>query len=411
MPAKQYDVLVYGASSFVGRLLCQYLDSHFNQLDGEKLNWLIAGRDESKLAQLSQELGYQPRYRVVDAMDEAGLLTAFADTKVVVSCAGPYALYGELVLKACIDNGVDYCDLCGEVQWIKAMQDKYQTQAEASGSRIVNCCGFDSLPSDLGVYYTQKMALQTFGRYSKKISMRVRALRGSASGGTIASMVNIAREASTDKKVRRLLANPYALCDEQGLTSPALQQTAQYDITFMRWTAPFVMAAINTPIVLRSNELQAFPYGHDFCYDEAIISGKGWRGWMKASSLAATLGTFFVAAGIKPSREVLEKYLLPKPGTGPSDQAQKSGFFDIRFCAFDQSGKQMRVKVTGQGDPGYASTSKMLGQACASIALDFHADKNKTGATGGFCTPASFFGDALIARLQSHADIVFELMP
>lgn len=411
MPSAKYDLLVYAASSFVGQLLCEYLDSHFNQAGQESLNWIIAGRNQQKLEQLSQRLHYRPDIKAVDASNKEGLLQAFSETKVVVTCAGPYALYGESVLSACIESSTDYCDLCGEVQWIKAMQDKYHAQAQASGARIIHCCGFDSLPSDLGVYYSQKMALQTFGRYSKKISMRVRALRGTASGGTIASMVNIAREAAGNKHTRRLLANPYALCDEQALGSPALQQTAKFDLTFMRWTAPFVMASINTPIVLRSNALQDYPYGRDFCYDEAIISGKGWRGWMKASSLAATLGTFFIAAGIKPSRELLEKYLLPKPGTGPSDLAQKSGFFDLRFCAFDESGRQMRVKVTGQGDPGYASTSKMLGQACASIALDFHQGNNKTGAKGGFWTPASFFADALIARLQSQAEIKFELMP
>lgn len=411
MPKKQYDLIIYAASSFVGQLLCRYIDEQFNHPQQECFSWAIAGRNFTKLSQLSESLTYQPVVLKADTADQQALTDLCQQSKLICTTAGPYALYGEPLLKACVETGTDYCDLCGELPWLKAMIDKYHEQAQQSGARIIPCCGFDSIPSDLGVYYTQKIALETFGNHCQKISMRVRALRGSASGGTIASMVNIAKEAANEPKKRRLLANPYALCQKKLKGSPKLQTQTKFDATFMRWTSPFIMASINTPVVLRSNELLGHPYGQDFSYDEAILAGKGWKGWLRASGLTATLRSFFLASSIKASRQLLEKHLLPKPGIGPSPLSQQSGFFDMRFCGFDESSAQsIRIKLTGQGDPGYASTSKMLGQVCGSVILDFYKKGKKTGPAGGFWTPSSFFGDILIKRLESAADIKFEIM-
>ena len=404
---QQRHLTVFGATSFVGQILTRYLYGRFGT-DGD-LRWAIAGRSERKLRELHGSL-YPKAAKlpqiVANAGDEKALREMCAESRVVISTVGPYALYGEPLVKICANTGTDYCDLTGEVQWIRRMIRKYEGAARASGARIVHCCGFDSIPSDLGVHFLQKHAMQKYGRTCPRVKLRVKAMRGGASGGTIASMLNVVKEASDDPELRRELANPYSLCPD-GYT-PQLRQPnislAEYDTDFKSWIAPFVMAAVNTRIVHRTNALSKQAYGADFRYDEAVLRGDGFKGRAAATSMGAGLGAFMAAAAVPPTRWVLERF-LPGPGEGPSPEEQRNGFFDIRIFGRTE-GHTLQVKVTGDRDPGYGSTGKMLGQAGACLALD----TPKASTPGGFWTPATIFGDRLIERLTRYSGLRFELV-
>jgi len=404
---QQRHLTVFGATSFVGQILTRYLYGRFGT-DGD-LRWAIAGRSEKKLRELHGSL-YPKAAKlpqiVANAGDEKALREMCAESRVVISTVGPYALYGEPLVKICANTGTDYCDLTGEVQWIRRMIRKYEGAARASGARIVHCCGFDSIPSDLGVHFLQKHAMQKYGRTCPRVKLRVKAMRGGASGGTIASMLNVVKEAADDAELRRELANPYSLCPD-GYT-PQLRQPnvslAEYDTDFKSWIAPFVMAAINTRIVHRTNALSKQAYGADFRYDEAVLRGDGFKGRAAATSMGAGLGAFMAAAAVPPTRWVLERF-LPGPGEGPSPEEQRNGFFDIRILGRTE-GHTLQVKVTGDRDPGYGSTGKMLGQAGACLALD----TPKANTPGGFWTPATIFGDRLIDRLTRYSGLRFEVV-
>jgi short subunit dehydrogenase-like uncharacterized protein len=322
---------------------------------------------------------------------------------------GPYALYGEALVRACAQTGVDYCDLSGEVQWIRRMIERYEEAARHNGARIVHCCGFDSIPSDLGVHVLQQHALQAFGEPCEEINMRVRAMRGGFSGGTAASLLNVARELSANPALRKELANPYSLCQlgvaAEGL-APVRQRATQLfarDLAAGGWISPFIMAAINTRIVHRSNALSAGRYSRAFRYDEAVSTGRGLRGCLTAVGAGVGLSVFMLASAWGPTRAALQRF-LPAPGEGPSPDAQARGFFDLRFFGRSASGRAVRVKVTGDRDPGYGSTAKMLGEAAMCLALDVP----RGAVAGGFWTPATIFGDLLVARLEAHAGLRFE---
>lgn len=409
MQEPQYDLVVFGATSFVGQILCRYLTDMFGT-KGE-LKWAAAGRSQSKLESLKMALGRKATelpLLVADAADEPALRNLCGQTRVVISTVGPYALFGEPLVKVCAETGTDYCDLTGEVQWIRRMIERYEPAAQASGARIVHCCGFDSIPSDMGVYFLQQQARARLGAPCTRVKMRVKAARGEFSGGTVASLMNVVKEASHDPALRKELANPYSLCppDHSFIARQPNVKSAEFDPDFNAWMAPFVMAAINTRIVHRSNALFEKAYGHNFIYEEAMLTGRGVKGRMSAYGLTGAMGGFMVASAIKPTRWALERFVLPKPGEGPSPEAQKRGFYDLRFLGTTTEGKALRVKVTGDQDPGYGSTGKMLGQAGACLALDIaKADK-----PGGFWTPSTIFGDNLLLRLSRYAGVKFEVL-
>lgn len=407
--SSQFDIVVFGATSFVGQILVQYLSDQFNQPDKESLKWAIAGRSQAKLDEVKAKI-QQPELTTIiaDAQDEAAIKAMCDQAKVIISTVGPYALYGETLVKVCAETGTDYCDLTGEVQWIDRMLKKYEATAKASGARIVHCSGFDSIPSDMGVYFTQREAKKSLGEYCNNISMRVKAAKGGASGGTIASILNITEEVMKDPALRKDLVNPYLVCPE-GHGYKARQfdtKKPTFDKNFNGWTAPFVMAGINTRIVFRSNALAGSPYGKDFKYDEAMLVGKGFKGRLTATGIVAGLGVFFIGAALKPTRWVLENYVLPKPGEGPTPKEQVEGYYDIRFIGKTATGKEIRSKVVGQGDPGYGSTSQMLGQVGVCLALDTELMANKEG---GFWTTSTLLGDRLIERLEKDAQLKFEI--
>jgi short subunit dehydrogenase-like uncharacterized protein len=411
MTAPAYDLVVFGASSFVGQILTRYLAEY---LPGEApaLRWAIAGRSASKLDELKRALGPQGENLptiIADAANEAQLQALCGQTRVVVSTVGPYALYGEPLVKVCAETGTDYCDLTGEVQWIKRMQDKYEAAAKQSGARIVHCCGFDSVPSDMGVYFLQQQAQQQWGAPATQVKMRVKTLKGGASGGTIASIINVAQEAAADPALRKELMNPYSICPPgHGFTARQhAVRGVEYDSDFGVWTGPFLMAAINERVVHRSNALSGNAYGNTFTYNEATLTGPGFKGRLTAFAFVFGLGFFMLGVMIAPIRKLLERFLLPKPGEGPSPEAQRAGRYDLRFLGRSATGQVLNVKVTGDRDPGYGSTSKMLGQAAISLALD-HPQEGGKG--GGFWTPATLFDQRYIERLTRHAGLGFEVV-
>lgn len=402
MTAKPYDIAVFGATSFVGQILCRVLAQQLG-FNGA-LRWSIAGRSREKLRALRESLAAGEALlpeQIADARDEASLAAICAKSRVVVSTVGPYALYGEPLVRACAAAGVDYCDLSGEPLWIRRMIDLYESQARASGARMVPSCGFDSIPSDMGVYFVQQEARRRFGQPCSHVKMRVKAMRGGASGGSVASMLNAVKELAGNGALRKALANPYALCPPGGAakTRQASNSRPCYDPDFETWLAPFVMAPVNTKIVHRSNALSRDSYGAGFRYDEAMLA----KSRAKAYAIAAALGGFATASAIPPMRWALRRFVLPAPGEGPAPEDRKKGFFDLRFLGKTPDGRLIRAKVTGDGDPGYNSTSKMLAQAAIGLARLDRAD-----APGGFFTPATLFGDSLIKALQANAGVAFE---
>jgi short subunit dehydrogenase-like uncharacterized protein len=410
-----YDIVVFGATSFVGKVLCRYLLAQYtNSVDAPR--WAIAARSEAKLNAFLQTLaaeGFDTASLttiIADSGDESSLRAMCKQTNVLISTVGPYALFGEPLVKVCAELGTDYCDLTGETPWVARMIEKYESTAKLSGARIVHCCGFDSIPSDMGVWFLQAQAKKRFKAPCPTVTMRVKRMQGTASGGTIASLLNVMKEAAKDAKLRKILANPYAMCpnDFTPKTKQFNQLLAAYDKNFDTWTAPFIMAGVNTRVVFRSNALLKGIYsetGTPFTYNEAMMMGEGTMGRLKAMQFAAGLGGFAVAAAVKPSRWVLEK-LMPKPGEGPSLEAQAAGFFDLRFHGRTLAGDEIKVKVTGDKDPGYGSTGKMLGQAAMCLAFDVPKEKY----AGGFWTPASLLGNSLVKRLQTSAGLHFDVL-
>tara|TARA_B110000977_G_scaffold11382_2_gene14723 strand:+ start:618 stop:1847 length:1230 start_codon:yes stop_codon:yes gene_type:complete len=408
MTKPSFDLIVYGATSFVGQILTRYLVEHVGV--NKTVNWAIAGRSASKLDALKTSLGTAGddlTVIIADADNADALAHMAKSTRVIATTVGPYALYGEALVKACAENGTDYCDLCGEAYWIKRMIVKYADAAKQSGARIVSCCGFDSIPSDLGVHFLQQHGQQRFGRYFNSIKLAVNAMKGGASGGTLASMIEAVKAAKSDPKLRKDMNNPYILCPEiPDLRHPQVSiKGPAYDADFQRWSAPFIMEAINARVVLRSNMLLGMAYGDDFLYREQMITGKGFKGRLSAIGLTAGLGLFAVTVIINPLRAFMQRYVLPKPGEGPSPEAQLAGYFDLSLLGKNEDGKTLKVRVTGDRDPGYGCTAKMLAQASLCLAFDITEEQ----CNGGFWTPATAMGDQLTDRLTQHAGMTFTI--
>ena len=406
-----YAVVLYGATSFVGQITAHYLANFLSankDKSGSEINWAIAGRDQEKLNELQSKLTSTVDIIIANSDDAASLDAMTEQTQVIISTVGPYLKYGEPLIKSCVDNGTDYVDLTGEAIFIKDMMDKYQEAAKQSGARIVNSCGFDSIPSDLGVYFTQKQAEAKFDSACDVIHMRVKAAKGGLSGGTIASMATIFEEVGQDKSRRKQVANPYLLNDDKDAPNARQSNVSkpEYDSEHQRWLAPFVMASINTRIVHRSNQLLGYEYGREFKYDEAMWMKDGIKGKLTSYALSAGLLGFATAMMITPSRELLSKHVLPKSGSGPSKEEQENGYFDIRLFGQTPNKDSITTKVTGDKDPGYGSTSRMLSQAALCLAQDISKEEVK----GGFWTPASAMGDKLLGRLEKHAGLSFDVI-
>ncbi len=386
---KAFDLVVHGATGFTGRLVVEYLVQHYP--NGGPLRWAMGGRSADKLAAVRDEVGAPANTPLVvtDSADPASLNALMAQTRLVLTTVGPYQLYGNELVAACAASGVDYVDLCGEPAWMRQMIDAHEALARSSGARIVFSCGFDSIPFDLGVWMLQQEMQARFGNPASRVRGRVRKMKGTFSGGTAASLKATMVAAQNDPRVLELLRNPFSLTP--GFEGPRQPSGAKpmLEEALGSWAAPFVMAAINTRNVHRSNFLLQHAYGTDFVYDEMLLTGPGEKGEAMANAVAAdkSLG----AEG------------GPKPGEGPSKAEREAGFYDVLFLGHDAAGHSVRVGVKGDRDPGYGSTSKMIAEAAVCLLQD------ATSTAGGIWTPASAMAAPLMTRLQKNAGLSFAL--
>ncbi|WDI32358.1 saccharopine dehydrogenase NADP-binding domain-containing protein [Hyphococcus flavus] len=401
---REFDVIVWGASGFTGRLVAEYLNRQYglNSDAPNNVKWAMAGRNAGKLGEVAESIGAGEAPLITAEAGNAKSLGEMARrAKAIVTTVGPYQLYGEPLVAACAAAGTDYVDLSGEPPFMRRMIDTYQDQAAASGARIVHSCGFDSIPFDLGVYYVQKLAREKFGRPASEVKGRVLAVKGGASGGTVASML-ATMERIGDPFVRKVMRDPYSLAPDENAARPRQPggNKPHYDADAKKWVAPFIMAPINTRNVHRSNMLMDYAYGGRFRYSEMMAAPNG----PAAYAMAGGMGGFAGALAKPPSRVLLKKTVLPKPGEGPSKAQREAGFYKVLFIARDESGETVSAVVKGDRDPGYGSTSKLIAEAALCLAFDISHEETP----GGVSTPAAAMGDKLITRLQEKAGLTFE---
>ncbi len=384
----KFDIIVYGATGFTGQLVAEYLAAQYR--NDKQLKWAMAGRSLDKLAHVRDAIGApaDTPLIVADSSDAASLKAMIDRTRSIVTTVGPYLLHGNELLAACAASGTDYFDLCGEVPWMRRMIDAHQATAQASGARIVFSCGYDSLPFELGVYFCEETAKKAIGAPVARVKGRIRAMKGTFSGGTAASGKAIFDAAAKDPSLLPLLRDAFALTPGfQGPKQPPGNRPV-FDDDLQTWLAPFFMANINTRNVHRSNALMGFPYGRDFVYDEMQITGPGEEGEATAKRIVAANNNLTSSAG-------------PKPGEGPSKEERETGYYDLLFVGIAPDGRQVRVSVKGDRDPGYGSTSKMIAE-CAICLL-----RDAPDVPAGIWTPGAAMQERLIKRLVDNAGLTF----
>ena len=403
---RDFDIVVWGATGFTGRLVAEYL---FAKYGTDSFRWALAGRSTKRLDEVRTAVGASEEQLPIlrATLDDLPSISALVRrTRVICSTVGPYARYGTDLLAACAREGTHYCDLTGEVHWMRRMIDSYQDEAAASGARIVHSCGFDCIPSDLGVFFVQQAMRERHGVTSHYVRGRVAGFKGGSSGGTAASMLNMLEEASKDPEVRRVMEHPYGLNPKDARSGPDAPDTLAplWDEDFEQWTGPFMMAGVDTRVVRRSNALLGHPYGKGFRYEEGILCGPGRGGYLRAALTGGALATLMGAGAYPATRRALS-WAMPSPGKGPSAKQREAGFWDLRFFAEHPSNPEKHVwaRVTGDRDPGYGSTSKMLGEATVCLAQD------PLESAAGLLTPTAAMGEALITRLVESAGVKFEI--
>ncbi len=380
--AREFDMIVYGASGFTGRLIVEYLIAR--KIKG----WAMGGRSLEKLAEVRDLIG-APKDTPLVAADSDDVIAVKAmceRARVIITTVGPYQLYGNKLVAVCAETGTDYVDLCGEPAWMREMIDAHDETARKSGARIVFSCGFDSIPFDLGVWFLQQEAIKKFGKPIARVKGRMRKMQGGASGGTIASLTATMKAAAKNPKIIGLLKSSFALTP--GFEGPSQPSglVPEYDRATGTWTAPFVMAPINTKNVHRTNFLLDHAYGKDFVYDEMIITTIGEAGKAMAEAIAK--------ANPFGDSKVL-------PGDGPSKEERENGFYDILFIGENPDDSEIRVCVKGDRDPGYGSTSKMIAESALTLL--------ETKTDGGVVTPGGIIAAPLLKRLEAHAGLSFSL--
>jgi short subunit dehydrogenase-like uncharacterized protein len=389
MSSSKLDIVVYGATGFTGQLVAEYLAAHYR--DGSP-KWAMAGRSKDKLTAVRDAIGApsDTPLIVADSSDAAALQAMVGQTRSVISTVGPYQLYGNELIAACVESGTDYFDLCGEPVWMRQMIDKHEAAAKASGARIVFSCGFDSVPFELGTFFVQDEAKRVFGATAQRVKGRVRDMRGTLSGGTAASAKATFDAVAKDLSLVAILNNPFALTP--GFDGPKQPRGSKpaYEEDLKSWAAPFMMALINTRNVHRSNMLMGFPYGKEFVYDEMVLTGPGEKGEANAKKVMA-LNTEKTGPG------------APKPGEGPSKEERENGLYDLLYVAIAPDGREVRAGIKGDRDPGYGSTSKMISE-CAICLL-----RDTPDVPAGFWTPGAAMQHKLIKRLVEHAGLTFEV--
>lgn len=386
--AREIGIVVYGATGYTGKLVAEYMNRQYGVNNG--VSWAIAGRSLEKLKAVRDELGLPDELPLVlaDASDPASLQAMVENAHVVLTTVGPYQLHGNELVAACAQAGTDYVDLCGEPAWMQQMITAHADTAKASGARIVFSCGFDSIPFDLGVYFLQQAAKEQFGAVLPRVRGRVRGMKGTWSGGTLASFKATMAAAAKQPETLAALTNPFALTPGfTGVDQPNGMQP-MYDEVLDSWVAPFMMATINTKNIHRSNLLLDQAYGTDFAYDEMLVTGPGEQGEAIAKAVAADKSMATDTT---------------QPGEGPTREERENGFYDILFVGQTASGESISASVKGDMDPGYGSTSKMIAESAICLL------ENKNAAAGGILTPAPAMGSLLIDRLQRNAGVSFQL--
>ncbi|MGA0607256.1 saccharopine dehydrogenase family protein [Phenylobacterium sp. VNQ135] len=377
----EFDLIVYGASGYTGRLVAEHLAQRYGV--GGEVKWAMAGRSAEKLAQVRDEIGAPKDTPLVvaDADDPASVREMVRRTKAVITTVGPYQLYGSDLVAACAEAGTDYLDLCGEPNWMRRMIDAHDATAKETGARILFSCGFDSIPFELGVYFVQQAAKDRLGQPARHVKGRVRKMQGGLSGGTAASGKATMEALQKDPSQLAVMMSPFGLTP--GFEGPAQPPgTAPADDPDVGPVTPFMMAVINTKNVHRSNLLMGHAYGRDFVYDEMTMGGPGGP---------AT----FTDLGSLPGGG-------PKPGEGPTKAEREAGFYDLLFIARADDGRQVRAAVKGDRDPGYGSTSKMLAETAIALV-------NAPDVPGGVWTPGAALQGRLVDRLAKHAGLTFEV--
>ena len=389
MSEREFDVIVFGASGYTGKLVAEYMGKEYG--NDESISWAIAGRNKDKLSSVKKDLNLNERVSIieVDSTNKDSLDSMTSSAKCILTTVGPYQLYGSSLVQSCSENGTDYADLTGEPGWMYEMINAHQDTAKKSGARIVFSCGFDSIPFDLGVYFVQQAAQEKYGKPAKHVRGRVKAMNGEFSGGTIASLGATMATLKEKPELIQVLSNPFSLTE--GFEGPAQLDDSKVllDEKLNMWVAPFVMAPINTKNIHRSNALLGHAYGEDFCYDEMMIAGEGEEGKQIADAMN--------------SSNPMGGDNLPQPGEGPSKESREQGNYDVLFFAdFDEG--SIEARVTGDMDPGYGSTSKMIAESALCLVQDCE------DLSGGMYTPAPAMGDKLIKRLTKNAGLTFDIL-
>ena len=389
MSEREFDLVVFGASGYTGKLVAEYIQNEYG--GDQSLKWALAGRNKDKLAGIKEDLNLESDLTIleVDSNDQESLDAMTSAAKCILTTVGPYQLYGSNLVESCAKNGTDYVDLTGEPGWMYEMINEHKEAAKKSGARIVFSCGFDSIPFDLGVYFVQQAVQDKFGKPAQHVRGRVKAMNGEFSGGTIASLGATMATLKEKPELIKVLANPFSLTE--GFEGPTQLDDSKVllDEKLNMWVAPFVMAPINTKNIHRSNALLGHEYGEDFCYDEMMIAGEGEEGKQIADAMT--------------SANPMGGEDVPQPGEGPSQESREQGNYDVQFFADVDEGC-IEARVTGDMDPGYGSTSKMITESAMCLIHDCN------DLSGGIYTPAPAMGNKLIKRLIEKAGLTFDII-
>ena len=389
MSEREFDLVVFGASGYTGKLVAEYIQNEYG--GDQSLKWALAGRNKDKLAGIKEDLNLESDLTIlkVDSNDQESLDAMTSAAKCILTTVGPYQLYGSNLVESCAKNGTDYVDLTGEPGWMYEMINEHKEAAKKSGARIVFSCGFDSIPFDLGVYFVQQAVRDKFGKPAQHVRGRVKAMNGEFSGGTIASLGATMATLKEKPELIKVLANPFSLTE--GFEGPTQLDDSKVllDEKLNMWVAPFVMAPINTKNIHRSNALLGHEYGEDFCYDEMMIAGEGEEGKQIADAMT--------------SANPMGGENVPQPGEGPSQESREQGNYDVQFFADIDEGC-IEARVTGDMDPGYGSTSKMITESAMCLIHDCN------DLSGGIYTPAPAMGNKLIKRLIEKAGLTFDII-
>jgi short subunit dehydrogenase-like uncharacterized protein len=389
MSDREFDVVIFGASGYTGKLVAEYMHDQYG--DDQSIKYAIAGRNTEKLLEVKKDLNLNEDITIleVDSTDLDSLDKMTTSAKCILTTVGPYQLYGSKLVESCAKNGTDYVDLTGEPGWMYEMISAHKETAQKSGARLVFSCGFDSIPFDLGVYFVQNAAKEKFGKPAPHVRGRVKAMNGEFSGGTIASLGATMSTLKEKPELIKVLANPFSLTE--GFEGPSQLDDSKplLDEKMNMWLAPFVMAPINTKNIHRSNVLLDHAYGKDFCYDEMMIAGEGDEGEQIAKAMS--------------SGNPMGGDNVPQPGEGPSKESREQGNYDVLFFADLEEGS-IGARVTGDMDPGYGSTSKMIAESALCLVQDC------SNLAGGIYTPAPSMGEKLIDRLIKKAGLTFDIV-